>query len=103
MHNARILVEKYEPDDQDAEVNLACIEFKLGEYTKAIERFRNATNLHGYQSDLAYSLALCHYQLGETEQTMRYIGEIVERGVKDHPGLKKWCKIWPNSECCKPG
>jgi tetratricopeptide repeat protein 30 len=61
--------------------------FQLGEYPKAIERFRNATNMHGYQSDLAYSLALCHYQLGETEQTMRFIGEIVERGVKDHPGI----------------
>lgn len=60
---------------------------QLGEYSKSIERFRNATNLHGYQSDLAYSLALCHYQLGEMDQTMRYIGEIVERGVKDHPGL----------------
>lgn len=49
--------------------------------------FRNATNVHGYQADLAYSLALCHYQLGELDQTQRYIGEIVERGVKDHPEL----------------
>ena len=59
---------------------------QLGEYPRAIERFRTATNVHGYQADLAYSLALCHYQLGELEPTMRYVAEIVERGVKDHPG-----------------
>ncbi|KAI6223245.1 Tetratricopeptide repeat protein 30 [Aphelenchoides besseyi] len=85
--SARLLVERYEADDPDAEVNLACIDFKKGDYKNAIEKFRNATNVHGYQSDLAYSLALCHYQLGEVDQTMRYISEIVERGVKDHPEL----------------
>jgi hypothetical protein len=30
VHNARILVEQYEPDDPDIEVNLACIDFKAG-------------------------------------------------------------------------
>lgn len=29
LHNARILVEQFEPDDPDAEVNLACIDFKV--------------------------------------------------------------------------
>ncbi|CAD5212330.1 unnamed protein product [Bursaphelenchus xylophilus] len=87
VNTSRLLVEQFEDDDPDQEVNLACIEFKLGDYPKAIERFKNATSVHGFQADLAYSLALCHYQLGETEQTMRYIADIVERGVKDHPEL----------------
>ncbi|KAI6242149.1 Tetratricopeptide repeat protein 30 [Aphelenchoides fujianensis] len=87
VHNARRLVEEYDAEDPDAEVNLACIDFKVGEYSKAMAGFRNATNAHGFRADLAYSLALCHWQLGEVDQTQRYIGEIVERGVKDHPEL----------------
>ncbi|KAI6227564.1 Tetratricopeptide repeat protein 30 [Aphelenchoides fujianensis] len=87
VHNARRLVEEYDAEDPDAEVNLACIDFKVGEYPKAMAGFRNATNAHGFRADLAYSLALCHWQLGEVDQTQRYIGEIVERGVKDHPEL----------------
>ncbi|KAI6242175.1 Tetratricopeptide repeat protein 30 [Aphelenchoides fujianensis] len=87
VHNARRLVEQYDAEDPDAEVNLACIDFKVGEYPKAMAGFRNATNVHGFRADLAYSLALCHWQLGEVDQTQRYIGEIVERGVKDHPEL----------------
>ncbi|CAD5207550.1 unnamed protein product [Bursaphelenchus okinawaensis] len=87
VNTARLLVEQYDDDDPDQEVNLACIDYKIGDYDKAIERFKNATSVHGFQADLAYSLALCHYELGETEQTMRYIADIVERGVKDHPEL----------------
>lgn len=29
LHNARILVEQYDVDDPDAEVNLACLDFKV--------------------------------------------------------------------------
>lgn len=36
VHNARILVEQYEPDDPDIEVNLACIDFKVGVVFKNI-------------------------------------------------------------------
>ncbi|KAH7717054.1 Tetratricopeptide repeat protein 30 [Aphelenchoides avenae] len=86
LANARILVEQYEPDDPDTEVNLACLDFKAdGNYEKALERFTSATKVHGYQSDLAYSLALCHYQMGDYDQALKYISEIVDRGVKDYP------------------
>uniref|UniRef100_A0A915DKY2 Tetratricopeptide repeat protein 30 n=1 Tax=Ditylenchus dipsaci TaxID=166011 RepID=A0A915DKY2_9BILA len=87
LNNARILVEQFESDDPDVEVNMACLDFKEGKYQEALTRFTKATQLHGYQSDLTYDLALCHYQLKEYQQALKYISEIVDRGVKDYPEL----------------
>ncbi|VDK53316.1 unnamed protein product [Anisakis simplex] len=49
INNARVLVEQYAPDDPDIEVNLACLDYKEGNYEKALQRFNAATNTHGYE------------------------------------------------------
>lgn len=49
LNNARVLVEQYQPDDPHAEVNLACIEYKEGNYDEALARFTKASNSLGYQ------------------------------------------------------
>ncbi|KHN73145.1 Tetratricopeptide repeat protein 30A [Toxocara canis] len=87
INNARVLVEQYAPDDPDIEVNLACLDYKEGNYEKALQRFNTATNIHGYQPDLAYSIALCHYQMHEYSQALKFIADIIDRGIKDHPEL----------------
>ncbi|WKX90961.1 hypothetical protein Q1695_009643 [Nippostrongylus brasiliensis] len=87
MNNARILVEQYPPDDPDTEMNLACLDYKEGDYTKALERFNNATSVMGYQPELAYAIALCHYRKKEYQQALKFINDIVDRGIKDHPEL----------------
>uniref|UniRef100_A0A0R3RKZ7 Tetratricopeptide repeat protein 30 n=1 Tax=Elaeophora elaphi TaxID=1147741 RepID=A0A0R3RKZ7_9BILA len=85
--NARILVERYAADDPDGDINLACLEYKEGNYEKALERFTTATHLHGYQPCLAYSIALCHYQMHNYSQALKFIADIIDRGVEDHPEL----------------
>ncbi|KAM3722090.1 Tetratricopeptide repeat protein 30A [Dirofilaria immitis] len=85
--NARILVEKYAADDPDTDNNLACLEYKEGNYEKALERFTIATNLHGYQPNLAYSIALCHYQMHNYTQAIKFIADIIDRGIQNHPEL----------------
>jgi hypothetical protein len=40
-----------------------------------------------FQPDLAYSIALCHYQLRHYPMALKSIADIIERGIKDHPGL----------------
>uniref|UniRef100_A0A915BV57 Tetratricopeptide repeat protein 30 n=1 Tax=Parascaris univalens TaxID=6257 RepID=A0A915BV57_PARUN len=87
LNNARVLVEQYAPDDPDTEVNLACLDYKEGSYEKALQRFIAATNTHGYQPDLAYSIALCHYQMHEYSHALKFIADIIDRGIKDHPEL----------------
>ncbi|VDK46826.1 unnamed protein product [Cylicostephanus goldi] len=86
LNNARILVEQYPADDPDTEMNLACLDYKDGDYDKALERFNNASSVMGYQPELAYAIALCHYRKKEYSQALKFINDIVDRGIKDHPG-----------------
>ncbi|KAK6018128.1 hypothetical protein OSTOST_16300, partial [Ostertagia ostertagi] len=68
-------------------MNLACLDYKDGDYDKALERFNNASSVMGYQPELAYAIALCHYRKKEYQQALKFITDIVDRGIKDHPGI----------------
>lgn len=57
-----------------------------GHFTVALERFMTTMNIQGYQPDLAYSVALCHYQQKQYSNALKFIAEIIDRGIKDHPG-----------------
>ncbi|VDM13798.1 unnamed protein product, partial [Wuchereria bancrofti] len=72
-------------DDPDGDINLACLEYKEGNYEKALERFTTATHLHGYQPCLAYSIALCYYQMHNYSQALKFIADIIDQGVQNHP------------------
>ncbi|CAD6186166.1 unnamed protein product [Caenorhabditis auriculariae] len=99
--NARILVEQCPQDDPDVVVNLACIEYKVmmsscrdvtndfqeGDYNAALAKFEHASSYSGYQPELAYSIALCHYRKKEYAKALKFIADIIDRGVKDHPEL----------------
>lgn len=37
-------------------------------------------------SALSYNIALCHYSLKNYAQAIKYIQEIIERGIREHPG-----------------
>lgn len=41
----------------------------------------------GYNCELAYNIALCHYKRNELGQVLKYIAEIIEKGVREHPEL----------------
>lgn len=87
IQNAKILMEQCSEDDADTEVNLACLQYKEGDYNGALKRFTTATNVQGYKPDLAYAIALCHFQTKQYSQALKYIADIIEKGIKDHPEL----------------
>uniref|UniRef100_A0A1I8BXD3 Tetratricopeptide repeat protein 30 n=1 Tax=Meloidogyne hapla TaxID=6305 RepID=A0A1I8BXD3_MELHA len=93
LQNARILVEQFDSDDPDIEVNLACLDLKEGKPAEALKRVMAATeqqsvdDTSGYQNQLTYSIALCHYQMRNFPQALSMISEIIDRAVKDHPEL----------------
>lgn len=37
--------------------------------------------------DLLYNLAICYYYLRQYSEAMKYIGEIIEQGIREHPEL----------------
>ena len=39
--------------------------------------------------DLCYNIALCYYKLKQYSASLKYITEIIERGIKEHPGKRK--------------
>merc|ERR1719218_477261 len=41
----------------------------------------------GYQPELAYNIALCHYRQRQYGPSLKHIAEIIERGVREHPEL----------------
>lgn len=80
LPNARILVDQYEPDDPDTEVNIACLEYKEGNYQQALKKFLSTVETHGFIADLYYAIALCYYNMGLYPQANKYITEIISSG-----------------------
>ncbi len=42
----------------------------------------------GYNAELSYNIALCHYQMRQFVPALKYIADIIEKGIRDHPGTK---------------
>lgn len=40
----------------------------------------------GYKPDLSYNIALCHYMLKQYAPALKHIADIIERGIRMHPG-----------------
>ncbi|XP_016109503.1 tetratricopeptide repeat protein 30A isoform X2 [Sinocyclocheilus grahami] len=81
------LVEQLPQDDPDYDVDLGCLLYKEGEYEEACKKFMSSMNVLGYQPDLAYNIALCYYSLKQYASALKYIAEMIERGIREHPEL----------------
>ncbi len=87
LTGCKSLVDQCLDDDADALITQACIEYKEGKFEEARKKFIDASNQLGSQPDLAYNVALCHYQLKSYGQSLKNIAEIIEKGVREHPEL----------------
>ena len=38
-------------------------------------------------TDLSYNCALCYYMMRQYAPSLKHIAEIIERGIKEHPGV----------------
>jgi len=74
-------------DEPETIVAHACVLYKEGEFEKARGRFAEAMQSLGYQPDLAYNIALCYYKQKQYAPALKFISEIIERGVREHPEL----------------
>lgn len=41
----------------------------------------------GFSPDIAYAIALCHYQLKQFSPALKLLAEIIQKGVHEHPEL----------------
>lgn len=74
-------------DDPDIIIAQGCLLFKEKKYEEARQRFTDALNTVGYKPSIAYNIALCYYYMKQFIQARKYIIEIIEKGIKEHPGL----------------
>ncbi|XP_055008509.1 tetratricopeptide repeat protein 30A isoform X1 [Boleophthalmus pectinirostris] len=84
---AKSLLEQLPPDDPDYIFNSGCLLYNDGKYEEACKKFTSAMQVLGYVPALSYNIALCYYSLKNYTQAMKYINEIIERGVREHPEL----------------
>uniref|UniRef100_A0AAZ3QPV1 Tetratricopeptide repeat protein 30 n=1 Tax=Oncorhynchus tshawytscha TaxID=74940 RepID=A0AAZ3QPV1_ONCTS len=83
----RTLVEQLPQDDPDYDVDMGCLLYKEGEYEEACKKFMSAMQVLGYQPELSYNIGLCYYSMKQYGQALKFIGEIIERGIREHPEL----------------
>lgn len=84
---AKQILDTCSPDDAEVTVALAAIMYKEADFEGARLKFQSAMGSIGYQPDIAYNMALCHYKMKQFAPALKYIGEIIERGVREHPEL----------------
>uniref|UniRef100_A0A8K9VC24 Tetratricopeptide repeat protein 30 n=1 Tax=Oncorhynchus mykiss TaxID=8022 RepID=A0A8K9VC24_ONCMY len=84
---AKTLVEQLPQDDPDYDVDMGCLLYKEGEYEEACKKFMSAMQVLGYQPELSYNIGLCYYSMKQYGQALKFIGEIIERGIREHPEL----------------
>ncbi|KAK2832973.1 hypothetical protein Q5P01_016862 [Channa striata] len=85
--SAKSLLEQLPQDDPDYVYNMGCLLYQDGKYEEACRKFTSAMQLLGYVPALSYNIALCHYSLKNYGQSIKYIEEIIERGIREHPEL----------------
>uniref|UniRef100_A0A8K9Y7U1 Tetratricopeptide repeat protein 30 n=1 Tax=Oncorhynchus mykiss TaxID=8022 RepID=A0A8K9Y7U1_ONCMY len=81
------LVEQLPQDDPDYDVDMGCLLYKEGEYEEACKKFMSAMQVLVYQPELSYNIGLCYYSMKQYGQALKFIGEIIERGIREHPEL----------------
>jgi tetratricopeptide repeat protein 30 len=57
-------------------------------YEEACNKFTTAMQILGYKPDLSYNIALCHYMMRQYAPALKHIADIIERGIREHPGIK---------------
>ena len=54
---------------------------------EALRKFEEAIAANGWAPDLAYNVAACHYATKAHGAALRVVGDIIARGVHEHPEL----------------
>ncbi|XP_059203873.1 intraflagellar transport protein 70A isoform X1 [Centropristis striata] len=84
---AKSLLEQLPQEDPDYVYNMGCLLYQDGKYEEACKKFMSAMQVLGYVPALSYNISLCYYSLKNYAQALKYIGEIIERGIREHPEL----------------
>lgn len=60
--------------------------FKEDKIEAALERFKRAQKILGQKPEISYNIAVCYYRLKQYDISLKHIADIIEKGIKEHPG-----------------
>ncbi|KXS15136.1 TPR-like protein [Gonapodya prolifera JEL478] len=83
----KALIEQCPPDDPDTAINAATLMVREGKHSAALRIYQDALRVRGFDAELAYATALCHYEMRQCIPALKVIQDIIERGMRDHPEL----------------
>ena len=85
LNGCRAVLDQCVEEDPETMIAQATLCAKEGRYGDAIELYSEAFNIQGFDAEIAYNIALCHYMLGEYEDALEVIQEIIHRATESHP------------------
>lgn len=72
-------------EDADTRFNHAALLQKQGKLEAAIKEYLDLLKIHGFLPDVSYNLASAFTELRQYDQSLKYIGLIIENGIRDFP------------------
>ena len=87
IQHAKSLIAQMPADAPEAIIAQGCMLYKEEKYEEAKNQFQEALNISGYQCDIAYNISLCFYKSMQLAPSLKYIADIIEKGVREHPEL----------------
>ena len=87
LSHAKSILSYCSTKDPEASIIDGAIMYKESKFEEARVKFQDALNQIGYQCDLAYNVGLCHFKLKQWAPCLKFIAEIIEKGVREHPEL----------------
>ncbi|KAJ3225946.1 Tetratricopeptide repeat protein 30A [Clydaea vesicula] len=87
LAGCKLLIDQSPQDDPETMINQGCLLYKEGKFAEACAKYGEALKITGYNAELSYNIALCHYQLKKFVPSLKYIADIIEKGIRDHPEL----------------
>lgn len=63
----------------------AIIDFKEGKFEDALEKYSEVVDLTGFDYNIAYSLALCHYNLKQYSDASDLVDKLIEKSLEQYP------------------
>ena len=63
------------------------------QFETACQKFMTAMQIVGYKPTLSYNIALCHYMMKQYAPALKHIADIIERGIREHPGTSHWYNL----------
>nr|PIM00388.1 tetratricopeptide repeat-containing protein [Toxoplasma gondii COUG] len=67
----------------------------------ALEAFQRIMKTNGFEPQMAYNIALCHYEQRQFVSCLQYIGEIAKMAMEKHPDLNNGSSGKPGKENSK--